>query len=351
MVVLATIPQVLLPLNSFAQEAEEGLTKEASWKWPDLRLFDEQFKSYLDLVQPAESKKQQALESWVNRDQNAHGPEVLDRLLESSAVIDPRVEQLLAKLNRNQDNNSAESFDLSWFDAKVPGWLQDNIKLAVGRYLSQHSLYEESLQVLDSVEERSVVDPSSWMFYRAICLHHLLEKDKCTEMIDRLLQRESEIVSRYVVTAKLMQSDISPLKKDSLDEIARMMTAVEKKLELGRAGSKVREQEKEIVDKLDKLIDKIEQQLQEQQKQQQQQQQQQNSKPQQGKPAEESQAGGISGPGDVNQKKLEDKGGWGDLPPAQRQEALQNITRDLPSHFREVIEAYFKRLGSGDSEK
>ena len=198
--------------------------------------------------------------------------------------------------------------------------------------LAQRSLYDEAIQVLETLDEKNVVDPSSLMFYRAICFHHLLQKEKCVEQLDRLLQRESELVTRFVVTAKLMRSDIDPLKEDSLDEVARLMNDVERRLVLGRAGVKVRDQERAIVEKLDKLIEKIEEQIQQQQQQQQQQQSAQN-KPQNGQSQamQDSRIAGGSGPGDVDQKKLEDEGVWGDLPPAQRQEALQNIMRDLPS--------------------
>ncbi len=37
-----------------------------------------------------------------------------------------------------------------------------------------------------------------------------------------------------------------------------------------------------------------------------------------------------------------------DLPPHEREEALQQIAREFPPHYREVIEHYFKRLASGD---
>jgi TolA-binding protein len=117
---------------------------------------------------------------------------------------------------------------------------------------------------------------------------------------------------------------------------------------LGLSGTIVRAQEQQIIEKLDKMIDQIEQQLQEQQRQQQQQQQAQSDKSKgQGKPMEDSRVAGASGPGDVDPKKIGDRGGWGDLPPAQRQEALQNMTKDLPSHYREVIESYFKALATG----
>jgi hypothetical protein len=97
------------------------------------------------------------------------------------------------------------------------------------------------------------------------------------------------------------------------------------------------------------MIDKIEEQLQQQQQQQKQQQEKDSGGKQnkgQGKPMDESRIAGANGPGDVDPKDVGKNSGWGDLPPAQRHEALQNITKDLPSHYREVIEAYFKALAT-----
>jgi TolA-binding protein len=126
------------------------------------------------------------------------------------------------------------------------------------------------------------------------------------------------------------------------------MNDVERRLTLGRTGKQVRDQEQAIVEKLDKLIEQLEQQQkQREQKQKQKQQQQQQNDPKQQKAqqaADESMPGGGDGQGDVDDKDIGDKSGWGNLPPAARQEALQSITKDLPSHYREVIEAYFKRL-------
>jgi hypothetical protein len=61
---------------------------------------------------------------------------------------------------------------------------------------------------------------------------------------------------------------------------------------------------------------------------------------------QDSQAAGGSGNGDVDRKKIDDRDGWGNLPPAERQQALQQISRDLPTHYREAIEAYFRKLAT-----
>jgi hypothetical protein len=126
------------------------------------------------------------------------------------------------------------------------------------------------------------------------------------------------------------------------------MKDVQRRLDLERSGKVVRDQEDSIVEKLDKKIDEIEEQLQQQQQQMQMAQQSKGDqqKQSQGSPMQDSMIAGDSGPGNVDKKDIGKLSGWGDLPPAQRQEALQKMTQDLPSHYREIIEAYFKRLAS-----
>ncbi|HTN75642.1 MAG TPA: hypothetical protein VL096_10370, partial [Pirellulaceae bacterium] len=63
-------------------------------------------------------------------------------------------------------------------------------------------------------------------------------------------------------------------------------------------------------------------------------------------PLEDSQAAGTRGPGNVDPKKLENHGAWGNLPPKDRQEALQQISKELPAHYREAIEEYFRKIAS-----
>jgi transcription initiation factor TFIID subunit TAF12 len=165
--------------------------------------------------------------------------------------------------------------------------------------------------------------------------------------LGKLLEREIDLPTRYAITARLMEADIKPLKEDSLDEISRLMNDVERRLALGRTGKMVRDKQQAIIDKLDKSIDQIEQQMQQQQQQQKQKKQQQQKKNQdQSKPQDQVPTEEVKGPGEIDPKDIGNSASWGNLPPAQRQEALQNMTKDLPSHYREVIEAYFKRLST-----
>ena len=61
---------------------------------------------------------------------------------------------------------------------------------------------------------------------------------------------------------------------------------------------------------------------------------------------QDSHAAGASGQGDVDRRDLGNRSGWGNLPPAERQEALQKLGQDLPTHYREAIEAYFRKLAT-----
>ena len=49
---------------------------------------------------------------------------------------------------------------------------------------------------------------------------------------------------------------------------------------------------------------------------------------------------GGKGPGEVTKKNIGSGSGWGDLPPKEREEAMQQIGRDFPAHYRDVIEQY-----------
>jgi len=324
-----------------AAAGEPELRKEAVWQWPSLDSYHDYLSSYLDQVQASEQTRSQVRELWGQGAQ-FKGPALLDHLLDSAALVEPRILDLATRL-RSPESGSVVLKDLPWLTSDVPGWLQDVVRLACGRAYAQRRMYDEALETLAGLELSQVCDPASLLFYRASAEHHLLKKKECLDNVKLLLQREQELPTRYRQVAVLMQSDIAPLEQDSLDEISRMMTDVQRRLELGRAGQKVRDEEENIVKKLDKIIEQIEEQAQ-QMMQQQQAAQQQNQQQSSQQPLDESQVAGGSGPGDVDAKKLEDRGGWGNLPPAQRQEALQRLTEELPTHYRDVIEGYFRQL-------
>ncbi|MFM8291045.1 MAG: hypothetical protein ACKOC4_05015, partial [Planctomycetia bacterium] len=196
----------------------------------------------------------------------------------------------------------------------------------------------------------SSVDPAALLFHRAACQHWLLDADGAIESLDRLLEREAEIPARYARLAGLLRADAAALERESLDHIARRMRDVGRRLELGRAGSGTRKVQDGVIESLDKLIKKLEERQQQ---------------PQgggggagsgsgqggDGVPMDDSRMAGGKGPGEVQKRDIGSADGWGNLPPHQRDEALQQIGREFPPHYREAIEQYFKRLAAGGEER
>jgi hypothetical protein len=61
-------------------------------------------------------------------------------------------------------------------------------------------------------------------------------------------------------------------------------------------------------------------------------------------------AGTGRGPGNVDPKRLKEvAAAWGKLPPKERAKAMQELTRDMPPRYREVIENYLKKVAQSDA--
>lgn len=327
--------------------ADDALERQASWQVYDANKIATMLRSSLDELGVSPSEMDHVAEQFLTAvEQDDVDP--LDAFIQSSRSLVPVIDELVNQSNQNAttaaskvDPNSPTYGDVE----SLPKALRMSLRTWLGRELVRSRLYDEALPVIAEVDSTESVDPAAVLFYRGACYHALLMKKEALTDLRKLLENEDECPVRFARTAQLMIADIKPLKEDSLDEISRLMTDVTRRLDLGRSDSEVTEQEQKVIDKLTKLIEKIE----EQQKQQQQQQQSQGQgggQGGQGQPMNDSQAGGASGNGDVDKKNIDQKDGWGNLPPAERQQALQQISRDLPTHYREAIEAYFRKLAT-----
>ena len=133
-------------------------------------------------------------------------------------------------------------------------------------WLVHESLYDEALEQLSGLAPGDVVAPAALLFHQSVVYHALLNKESGLKSIGELLQGAEQSPRRYVALARLMQDDLSGLQTDTLDHIARRMGDIRRRLDLGRAGPKVRQEEDGVIKSLDKLIKKLEE---EQEKQQQ----------------------------------------------------------------------------------
>jgi tetratricopeptide (TPR) repeat protein len=214
-----------------------------------------------------------------------------------------------------------------------------NMSLFYGRYLAHRQMFEEALEVLEKANLSDVVDPASLLFFKAVCQHHLLQKTEGLATIEQLLKNIEGVPVRYSTVAALMQYDLESLRDQSLDEVARKMTDVERRLELGRTGEKVQKKEDEIIVTLDELIKKIEEQSgggggaggQSNRS---------NS------PANDSVIKGSTAPGKVDPKKFKNAAEWGDLPPKARAKAKDQIAREFPAHYRDAIDEYTRKAAN-----
>lgn len=227
-------------------------------------------------------------------------------------------------------------------DDVVP-FVRHNLRLYAGRQLARAGYYEEALQHLAAVDLKVAADPASLLFYRAVAEHQLVRTDEARGTLLDLLGATEPLPQRMESLARLMQTDLARVEEDSLGHIARRMSDARRRLALEQAGERSQEVQLEIIASLDKLINKVEQQ--------QQQQQQQAGRQPSGTPMEESQISDLKGEGKVDVSDIGNQSGWGDLPPKDRERVLQDIGRDFPAHYRDLIEEYLRRLATDEREQ
>ncbi|MCH2370795.1 MAG: hypothetical protein MK324_09730 [Pirellulales bacterium] len=333
---LQTLSLVLIPTTSAL--AADDLEKRASWQIPDAEQIRSRLDEHLEKQNVNEAVKLQINILWdtplISGDQSL----LLDQLINSLILTNTDIAKLINRLESTPATEAQTTPEL-FNQEEIPPFFINNIRLYYARWLAQSELQDECLQVLEGIKPQDVVDPATLLFYQATGYHRILAKEKCLRAISLLQENNDAIPRRYATLANLMKADIGPLEKDSLDEVARLMSDIQRRLKLGRAGTRVRKEEDDVIAKLDKMIEELEKQ----------QQQQQSSGQGAGNlnpssPAQDSSDLGGSGPGNVDRRNHGDAEDWGSLPPKERQKALQQISKELPAHYREVIEEYFRKL-------
>jgi hypothetical protein len=279
---------------------------------------------------------------------------VLDRVAQTLALGNAQAAKLLTEARDPSQPAPITVPDL-FKDAKQTAFYKANLALAFAKALSNRRIYEETLEALKTVKPEQVVDPATYLFHRAVAEHALLQKDQASRTILRLLDDAVDVPDRYRMVSVLMALDMQSWKAKDLGEIARKMDNIERRLELARGGPKTQKIQKEVIARLDELIKKLENQAKGSS------QSNGGSCPdggqvpgngQPGAPMPDSRLANNSGPGKVDPKKLEALAKrWGQLPEKERAAAMQDLTRELPPKYREVIETYFRKLAASESSK
>jgi hypothetical protein len=327
--------------SATAQSPAPPAKSAPSWQPPQSKQIKAEALVWLDARKADAAVRSKAEAIWSSLPATASEDDLLVRLARTFALVDANAAKLLALCSQPRGQLVVPS--QPWLrDPKLPPLFANNLRLLYGRWLVEASLYDEALEQLSDLAPRDVVAPASLLFHQSIVYHALLNKESGLKSIDVLLQGADASPRRYVALAQMMQDDLKGLEEDSLDHIARRMGDIHRRLELGRAGPKVRNVQKGVIESLDKIIEKLEKQ----------QQQCNNSGggSQSRTPMQDSQIAGGKGPGNVEKKNIGSESGWGDMPPKEREEAMQQIGRDFPSHYRDAIEQYFRRLAAEKNE-
>ncbi len=322
----------------------DPLAKAPTWKPATAIDVKNQALAWLEKTKAGEAVRAKAAALWANLPEPACGDDLLNRLAATVALADAEAAKLIDLCAKPRSQMKLPS--QTWLqDPKLPPFVAANLRLLYGRWLVQQSLYDEAAEQLCGLNPGDVVAPAELLFYQGVVYYRLLNQEQGLKAIDDLLDGAEASPRRYVAVARLMQDDLGKLRPDTLDHIARRMDNIGQQLDLGRGGPKVRKVEDGVIKSLDKLIKQLEE------EQQQQQQASQGNQMRPGRPADTSRPMGGRGTGEVDRKKFDNQDAWGDLPPKQREEAVQQIGRDFPSHYRDVIEQYFRRLAAEEDNK
>lgn len=281
---------------------------------------------------------------WAQADRST-----LDRLVDVIGIGQPESVKMLADA---RDPAIAAPTDVPALlkDTKIEPFVRSNLALVYSRSLSGKRVYEEALEALKLATPETVCDPAAYYFHKAVAEHALVQKNAALQSIARLIDDVADAPERYRTVSILMVLDMQRWKDEDkdLENIARLMDNIERRLDLSRGGPKTQELQKKVINRLDEVIKEIENQI----------------KSGNGNcqcpgggqpgpgntnqpsaPQQDSMGGTNSGPGIVDPKKLKLLAeNWGKLPEKERAKAMMEITKDLPPRYREVIENYFKTL-------
>lgn len=280
-----------------------------------------------------------AVDALWNEASAAATPEaVLSLAVKSWAEADPGLQELLA-IGDLSDPAAVPKLTSVLERTGMNSYRQTNLRSYFGRAFAELRLYDEALDQFSAIDNAQLIDPAATFFFKAAAAQSLLQLEAAVQSLNLLLKNTQNVPPRYKTTAELMLAEIEGVEEKSLDAVARRMSDSERRLDLGRSGEQVQGVQERIIADLDELIKRIEAQMGGG-----------GGNGQGGKanepsnPAQDSSVKGSTAPGEVDKKKFSKEGDWGNLPEKKQAEAKNIINRNYPSHYRQAVESYFKKL-------
>jgi hypothetical protein len=297
----------------------------------------EQLQHWLSLSHSSDETSKQVMDLWSDRVEieALTAEQTLDRLIDSFAMADKSVQQLVESCRSTGTRKSLE-----FEGVRSDAFFRDQVTLYHARWLTQHRFYDEALVLLEPLNPESVVDPASLFFYRAVCRLRLLKPAEAGDDLSLLLNSTLDVPSRFRAVAEMMKEE-ARVATEGLPQVARLMSDVQRRLDLGSSDDPVQKREDEVVAALDKLLDEMEKQKQ----------QQQSDAEGQGKPNQPGQQGaaqsaikGSAAEGEADRKNLTENGSWGMLDKQAETKARELIRQQFPPNFLDAISRYTRRI-------
>lgn len=317
--------------------AEKSLTSAAFGRMPTDQV-ESLLLQWLTRAKSDETTARKITSLWADQAEvrAMSAEETLDRLMESFALADDSARKLLEAC-RTGGAIPSPNFE----GIRSDSFFKDQVQLYHARWLTQHRFYDEAIAILESLDPESIVDPASLFFYRAICRLRLLQPAAAGDDIALLLNNTLDVPPRFRTVAELMKEEAG-IATDGLPQVARLMSDVERRLDLGKSDDPVQKREEEVIAALDKLLEEMEKQKQQQQSGEGGGGSQQNQPGLQ--PSGQSAVKGSAADGEADRKELAENGSWGMLDKQAEAQARELIRQQFPANFLDAISRYTQRI-------
>ena len=214
------------------------------------------------------------------------------------------------------------------------------LRYYLARRLVQARLFDEAKTVLEDLTPENSIHPSGVLIAKAVVAHHFSEREEGLDALKKFqeIAGQENVPRRTAELAKLLQFEWERLtREEETEAISRQMNDVRRRLGQGRTDDNTQEAEEDVLQALEKLIERLEGQTQRQR-------QQGHGAHQPGNPPEDAYLAELKALGNVDRRQFSPGDHWGNLPPRDREETLLKIEREFPAYYRDIIEQYFREM-------
>lgn len=270
----------------------------------------------------------------------------------SLAVLSPEFKAALDKLFDDESEFAAATFEsLSRSDdpflAVAAADLGASAMIDLSQFERCAALIADLLKRHDPIE-RYTAAPANLRFMIGYCQVHQLEYDAAYKSLESFLLNHPTAPERLRIAASQMLTELARRAPGRLGDVYDLMNFAGRRISQGYTGDPVRQRQREAVDLLAALIEEAEEQE------------------QQGDGDGDGGGGGGGSPGgnqgggsgasrsalpsgesrvgELRRTRARPGDAWGKMPPKERERILQDLQKQFPSRYRDLLEQYYEQL-------